>query len=244
MSEWLQNRSGYITASNLHLLMTKGRGKEQAWGDSAISYLYKVEYERFMGCPGIETDAAPLRFGRENEPYAIEWLRRNFNPYVRYYEVDFPEKPFIKVDFAKFGSTPDADIVGFNGTVEELIEIKTTFSEKATYTYFSPSKPYDKKRAMALEEHIDQLIGQLLCFPNVNVIHLLKYNPQRDSEYDIKPIDDPSRGIMFTFTREELGLAIDIRRERIIMADEYLETGFELEGINDYYRIRNEKKYN
>ena len=45
--QWLIKRAGFISASNLPDLMCKGRGKD--WGDTAISYLRKVEYERMMG---------------------------------------------------------------------------------------------------------------------------------------------------------------------------------------------------
>ena len=89
MDQWLMKRAGYISASRLDDLMTKGRTKEKMWGDSAIAYLYKIEYERMMGTPGLYKDAPALSFGRENEPYAVEWLRQNVNPDIRYYEEEF-----------------------------------------------------------------------------------------------------------------------------------------------------------
>lgn len=235
MDKWKQKRIGYITASRLGDLMTKGRGKE--WGQSAISYLYQIEMERLLNEPPLERDAPALRFGRENEQYAVEWLRTNYDSTVRYYETDFDEKPFITVDWAKFGVTPDTDIPGFDDEPIEIIEIKTTWSDSTIYNYFSPSKPYDKKRALCLSEHRDQLAGQLLACPTVQNISVLKYNPQRDdSEWDLRSPIDPTRGIMFHFSREEFGTYLEYMKDRIIKADQYLNTGMELELINEYYK--------
>lgn len=234
-TNWKMKRVGFISASRLSDLMTKGRGKSSEWGQTAISYLYQIERERYTGCPPINHDAPALSFGRENEQYAVEWIRENISDKIRYYETDFPEKPFITVDWARFGATPDVDIPDENGNPETIIEIKTTYSDSAIHMYFSPSKPYEKKRIAAFEEHRDQLAGQLLACPTCNEICILKYNPQRDEEeWDtINPLD-PSRGILFRFKRSEFGEYLDVLRNRIITADKFLETGQEIELINNF----------
>ena len=231
MDKWIEKRIGYISASHLADLMTKGKGKE--WGQSAISYLHKVEMERYLNEPSAHRDAPALRFGRENEQYAVEWLRENVSDKIRYYETDFDEKPFITVDWAKFGVTPDTDIPDEFGNPIEIFEIKTTYSDGAIYTYFSPSKPYEKKKAEALKEHRDQIAGQFLACPTCQTINILKYNPQRDDEWDLRSPIDLSRGILFSWTREEFGDYLEQVKQRIIKADEYLNTGKELELIND-----------
>lgn len=234
MDNWIKKRIGFISASHLSDLMTKGKGVP--FGKTAISYLYRVEMERYLNEPSINRDAPALRFGRENEKYAVEWLRHNFSWRIRYYEDDFLEKPFITVDWAKFGATPDVDIPNKDDSPKEIIEIKTTYSDGSIYDYFSPSRPYEKKRALALEEHKEQMAGQLLACPTCEKIWILKYNPQRDDcDWDVRSIIDESRGIMFGFTREEFGLYLDEVKTRIIQADEYLNTGKELELINEYY---------
>lgn len=234
MDKWIQKRIGYISASHLADLMTKGKGKE--WGQTAISYLYKVEMERYLNEPSVNRDAPALRFGRENEQYAVEWLRENISEKIRYYETDFAEKPFITVDWAKFGATPDTDIPNENGEPVEIIEIKTTYSDSAIYTYFSPSKPFQKKKDEALKEHREQMAGQFLACPTCQTISILKYNPQRDDEWDLRSPIDISRGIVFSWTREEFEPYLEEVKKRIIQADEYLNTGNELELINEYYK--------
>lgn len=235
IDKWRQKRIGCISASKLDDLMTRGRGKD--WGQTAISYLYQIEMERYLNEPPINRDAPALRFGRENEQYAVEWLRENFSENIRYYETDFDEKPFITVDWARFGATPDVDIPNEDGFPEKIVEIKTTFSDGAIYDYFSPTKPYEKKKILALKEHRNQMAGQLLACPTCNTIYILKYNPQRDdTEWDLRSPLDTSRGIMFEFKREEFGTYLDEVKDRIIKADQYLNLGLELEGINDYYK--------
>ena len=234
MDKWIQKRIGYISASHLADLMCKGKGKE--WGQTAISYLYKVEMERYLNEPSINRDAPALRFGRENEQYAVEWLRENICANIRYYETDFEEKPFITVPWAKFGATPDTDIPDADGNPKEIIEIKTTYSDSAIYTYFSPSKPYEKKKKEALKEHGDQIAGQFLACPTCETISILKYNPQRDDEWDLRSPVDLSRGIVFSWTREEFAEYLEVVKGRIIQADEYLNTGKELDLINEYYK--------
>lgn len=234
MDKWKQKRIGFISASKIADLMSKGRSKKEKWGKTAISYLSQIEMERFLNEPSLNRDAPALSFGRENEKYAVEWLKENVTDTIRYYETDFPEKPFITVDWAKFGATPDVDIPDENGNPLQIIEIKTTYSDGEIYTYFSPSRPYDKKRAIAFEEHKYQLAGQLLACPTCERISLLKYNPQRDdTEWDLRSPLDASRGILFTFERSEFGTLLDEVKQRIIEADEYLKSGKELDLINE-----------
>lgn len=228
MDAWRNQRVGAISASQLYRLMRRNRNIP--WGDTAISYLQEVEMERHLNRVVVDTDSQVLRFGRENEPYAIEWLRENVSPEILYYETDFAEKPFIKVDWANFGATPDAEWVEKN----ILIEIKCVFSFGQICNYFSPSRPYEAKRANALEEHREQIAGQFLAKPDIKEIWLLKYNPQRDEiDEDMLSPTDESRGILFKFTREEMGIYLDEVKHRIIWADMYLKTGKCLEGINE-----------
>lgn len=233
MDTWRNKRVGYISASRLSDLMTKGKGK--IWGQTAISYLKEVEMERFLGRVIADKDAPALRFGRENEPYAIEWLRENVSPDIISYETDFPEKPFLKVDWAMYGATPDTEWVEKN----ILIEIKCVYSIGQICDYFSPSRPYERKRVDALSEHRDQIVGQFLAKEDIKEIWILKYNPQRDEiDEDITSPIDESRGILFKFTREEMGSYITEVKEKIIWADLYLKSGKDLEMINESKLVR------
>ena len=237
--DWKKKRIGYFSASRLGDLMTRGRGKGEDWGKTAIAYLYNIERQRWLREPPREVHAAAMSFGLEQEAYAVEWIRENMETdyEVRHYETGFKEKPFITVDWARYGVSPDADLYDRKtGKIEGLIEIKVVWGAVEISQYFSPSRSYLKKRADAFNEHRDQLAGQLLAFPDVNRIILLKYDGQTDSEFDIRDPLDLSRGVYFVFERSEFGAYLDELKERIILADHYLNLGHEIELINEYYK--------
>ena len=233
--QWLLDRVGYLSASRLDDLMSKGRSKDKLWGDTAINYLYEIERQRWLKEPPVPKFAAPMEFGKEQEPYAVEWLRENVGGIIQHCDQDFNDKIFQKVTWAKFGASPDAFAVNENGVIEALIEIKTVYGEKEKCKYFSPSKPFESKKAMALDEHRAQMAGQLLAYPEVDVIWLVKYDGQSEWEFDLRSTTDISRGIVFRFTRAEFGSYLDEVKDRIIKADGYLDKGLELELINEYY---------
>lgn len=254
-NKWLASRIGMFSASGIADLMTKGRAKDKAWGDSAITYLYKVEFDRMMkqrvkDYTGYHSDSPAMRFGRENEIWAVEWLRQNVNRDIKYYETDFHDsegkhiKPFLTVEWAAFGATPDTALVDENDDPLEIWEIKCCFSESQIYRYFSPTRDYEKKKADAAKEHLDQVCGQFLACPKCDTIHILKYNPQRDTDdcdWDIEDIADPSRGILFDFHRAELLDYLDEVKERIIFADMHLDSGEQIELINQRWNdLKNE----
>lgn len=244
--QWLSERTGYISASRLSDLMTKGRSKDKAWGESAISYLEQLSYERAFGklyaqnanplsapYTGYHTDSAALRFGRENEPYAVEWIRQNLNSKVRYYETDFERKPFCTVPWAKYGATPDCDAPDANGNPKAIYEIKCTFSDGAVYKYFCPNRSTERKIEDVKKEHLDQILGQFLACPTVEVIFLVKYNPPRDEyDWDLMDVTDPQRGCWFIFERAAYQKELEEMKERIIFADMHLNSGEDIELIN------------
>ena len=102
--EWLSEKAGYISASKLDDLLTSGK-KGNSWGQTAITYLYKLQYERLRGFPIVGVDARPMSFGRENEVYANEWLRENVNQAIRSCSTDFEERIFKKVPSRLYAST-------------------------------------------------------------------------------------------------------------------------------------------
>lgn len=227
---WLLNRAGYFSASELHRLMSKSGD----WTQKNIDYLYEIERQRYFSRPGRPVFSRNMQKGTENEPNAIMWLRKNFNPNVRHYDEDFDEKPFKKTDYG-FGGSLDADI--FDGTrITDIIEIKSAVTDKIESRYFSPTRAYDKKRLDALKEHDWQMIGQLIIEPEVDTIHLLKYlHFDENDEFDTLDITDPKRGIIFTFKRSEFGSAIPKAERRVRFANWYLEQRLDPAEINHYW---------
>lgn len=247
-SRWRKARVGCFSASSLHRLMSSS-GK---FTKGNVAYLMEVQRERDLGRPLRQVDAKPLSWGRENEPYAIDWLRENSTWDITYYEEDMDKADafFKKSEF--YGCTPDAffnvrdiDKITFDTgestkSVQQralshefgLIEIKCIYGQAEENYIFSTSEPYEDKKAYVRSEHGDQIAGQFLCFSDINVIYLLKYLPQfDDDEFDVLSPADPSRGVLFRFERDEFDL--EKYWDRIRFADEFLRSGRPMSEIND-----------
>lgn len=84
-SDWLKLRLGKITGSAVGNLMTKGRKKDEIFGQTALSYIYSVASERNLLQAYIDDDYLWeiyqnqisvnnkfTQWGHENEPLAVE----------------------------------------------------------------------------------------------------------------------------------------------------------------------------
>jgi len=87
---WHQNRCGKVTSSSLAKLLTKGT-KGKLWGDTSINYLYEKLYELENNKPIRNESNANFRWGHEQEPLAIEWLRANTMYDIKHCSEDFDE---------------------------------------------------------------------------------------------------------------------------------------------------------
>lgn len=222
---WLKKRLGVITASELKRLLSKS-GK---FTQTNISYLYEKQYERLCKEMLPKVDTYEMRVGKENEQYAVAWLRENHPDMVFHHcSEDYEDIVFVVAENG-LGISPDV-IIGDN---EGIVEIKCVVSRANISIYFNPAIPYAKKKQIALEEHKEQLAGQLSGFPNLNEISLLKYRPQLDdNDWDIKGVLDKDRGILFTFTREELQDLIDEINRVVPIADAFISSNKDVGEIN------------
>lgn len=232
--DWLMEKVGYISASKLDDLTTPGRGGRM-WGDTAITYLYKLQRERKRGIPSPLLSAKPLSFGNKYEPYAIEWLKANYDENIKDCSRDFDTKIFRKCGSVMFGASPDA-ILGSPENATHIFETKCVYGEKETNWMFSDTVPYEEKKAAVLKDHRAQLAGLLLAFEECENISLLEYDAQRDDNpFDCIDPMDKSRGVLFEFTRNEFGDYIQDMWWRIYIADLFLKEGLNPDNINSYY---------
>ncbi|MEG0629916.1 MAG: YqaJ viral recombinase family protein [Christensenellaceae bacterium] len=231
---WLQKRIGCFCASEISSIMSAS-GK---WTLSNIDFLYTKQRERKKRFPAPQIYVKQFNFGNDNEPYAIEWLKVNKPELnIKHCLEDFDDIIFVKTDY-NLGASPDCiveDKTDFKKNA--LVEIKCIYGEREEARMFSDTYSYDKKRLGVFKEHKDQLAVQLICFPSVNNIWVLKYSPQRDdNDFDTDSPTESWRGILFEFTRDEFGDYLNEIEERAKFADEYLKSGRDLENINDYYK--------
>ena len=242
--KWLKERIGFISASEVDKLMSKS-GK---WTQGNITYLYKIQRQRFLQEPAPPVFSKIMQIGIENEPYAVEWIRHDMGWNIAHCDKDFTEKIFIKTDWG-LGSSPDAylaerilrdemGIVVLMSHLKALIEIKCVVGEKTTNYYFSPTVPFEKKRLRAFDEHRDQMAAQLLTHPSIETICLMKYDPQDDENpWDLRPVLDKTRGLLFEFSRAEFGSYLDEMKERVTFANDYLNSGKDLDDIQNCWDL-------
>jgi hypothetical protein len=244
--KWLKERIGFISASEVDKLMSKS-GK---WTRENITYLYKIQRQRFLKEPAPPVFSKIMQIGTENEPYAVEWIRVNMGWIVVHCDKDLSEKVFVKTDWG-LGSSPDVYKLGIQEIKSELgnilcrkeiinslIEIKCVVGEETTNYYFSPTVPFKKKRLRAFDEHIDQMAAQLLTHPSIDTVYLMKYDPQDDENpWDLRPVLDKTRGLLFEFSREEFGSYLDEMKERVTFANDYLNSGKDLDDIQNCWDL-------
>lgn len=70
LEEWYRKRAGKFTCSRFGDLMTSGRGKDEMFGQTAMSYIYQVAAER-IGSYVFPFDTSTVRWGKENESVAL-----------------------------------------------------------------------------------------------------------------------------------------------------------------------------
>lgn len=233
---WLKKRLGVISASEVHHLFSTSKKTpvraDDKWLEGSVTYLYKKQYERTyneMLCP---VSSRAMSIGLENEKYAVEWLRTHyFDLIIKHCSEDFEEIVFVE-NGKGLGGSPDCLIMEGDKTIG-IIEIKCVVGEKNICRYFSPTLAYDKKRIDAFEEHKFQLAAQLLLYPEVGEIKLLKYLPQLDENpMDTRSVLDEARGVVFTYTRADLQYLMEQIEKRVSFADNYLREGLDLEELN------------
>ena len=123
--QWLQDRCGLITSSNIYKIIGKGRAKDKLFTDSGESYLNQVVHESITGQVADEVTSKAMEWGIQHEVLAIEALRSSKYPDIEHYGVDNPR---IYKSFSNeyHGGSPDF-VCTVNG-------IKTVGEIKCPYT--------------------------------------------------------------------------------------------------------------
>ena len=224
--DWLKQRCGLITASELNKIV---EGKTKATLKGTLDYISKKRFERSRQFP-IQVNARNFEIGNEQEPYIIGWLNENHPDVDIVFSKDFDEIPFERVDWAKFGASLDA----WTKDEDIIIELKTLVGETNIYFFSDPTISYEAKRAFVLEEHGNQLKGQLLARPQAKEIWVVKYIYKDDfNELDTDPTTAEWRGQIFKFKREDFGNSIEDMKDRIIIIDKFIDSGYNREKLKD-----------
>jgi putative phage-type endonuclease len=143
--EWLQARAGKVTASRFKDVISRtAKGLPTA---DRTRYLWQIVTERLTGQPVQMPDAAPLRWGRENEDAArTAYL---FTSSARLTETGFVAHPTLACGASPDGLVSDeSDPDGMFG----LIEIKCPWSSQVHLEAWLNGMP---------EDHQAQIQGQM-----------------------------------------------------------------------------------
>lgn len=167
---WKEKRRGKITASVLPDLMTKGRGKDELFGQKSLSVLYPIRYERRTGVTRESASNKNFEWGHENEPLAIEWIRSQLINGVKSCSDDFEEIVFNE-PFPGFGDSPDFYVYGPDGvTVTAIGEIKCPVGQgKIEELQFLST-------ISKSTEYYYQFLGHFIGRPDVNTLYYVVYD--------------------------------------------------------------------
>lgn len=211
----MKNRCGRITASELNDI-TSASGKVI---DGNVSYIRKKRWERKHGF-SHNVSARPMEIGNEQEPYVIDWCRKNLGLEL-IYSKDLPEIPFWVASDCPLGASPDA----YTPDERIVIEAKTLVGSTAIEYFDDDFTPYEEKKMAVWKDHGNQLCGQWISNPNIEEIWLVKYIYQEDDIMeDTDSPDAPWRGIVFRFDRKDYLESIKNMKERIILFDAFIDS--------------------
>ena len=113
---WKEQRLGKVTASKCNKWMSKGRKKDEEFGQVALTYLYGVAAEILTGSEHLSYGAA-IEWGEEEEEHAIvRYIEKTGNKVIRIGYVEYQANNL-------FGGSSD-------GLIEPdgMLEIKCPFS--------------------------------------------------------------------------------------------------------------------
>ena len=141
--EWYLARKGMLSASEIYNILVKGRGKDEVFGKTALSYLNDKIAERFMDKDmfiyyqeDVKRPTPAMRWGNEYESAARQ-------AYEEFKGVKVMDCPFIPLkNFENFvGGSPDGRL----SSLDRIIEIKCPFNPSVHIEHCRWKTPEDLK---------------------------------------------------------------------------------------------------
>lgn len=167
-AEWLKARLGNFTASAVHRLMARGRGKDETFGKTAMDYIYEVAAERDLLPAYLDDDilfdiytrqtavtGKAIEWGHENEPLAAE-------RYALATGLDVTECGiFAHPEVERFSASPDRIATEPWSGRQHVVEIKCP-SPKRFMEYRSAIRDAESLKAVC-PEYYWQIQAELAC---------------------------------------------------------------------------------
>lgn len=184
---WLERRRGKITGSHFGDLIGSGRGKDEVFTQTGLTYLRRVAAERFGSY--YVTSAKSMEWGTENEAEAIA-------EYIKVNGVPVNSAPFQFFEYTQeIGCTPDG-IVSPGG----CIEVKCPYDPAVhVNTLLTQKVPKDYEW---------QVIGHLLCTGS-DWCDFISFDPRMDGPTRLCVIRVERDETLIQFLTERLQMAAD-----------------------------------
>lgn len=220
---WFRRRIGCFTGSKIGDLMKSGKKKEQIFGDTALSYVYKVAAERMINPVFIEDDdlfgqyvesqqiySKAIVWGQEQEDNAKDLLMRK-NP-----EWELADVSSCKHDtIPHFAASPDAIV--YDRKKLMVVEIKCP--QPSTFAKYLVQIKDNESLKKTEPNYYYQMMAEMAC-TNAESGIFVAYCPWLVKPIHIVPIE-----------RDEE--AIKAIEERVVKANEIVE-----QIINGTYKTK------
>lgn len=206
---WYLARKGMLTASEIVNIMTKGRGKDEVFGKTALTYMNDKITERFMEddmfvyyMNDVKKSTPAMRWGTEYEDTARE-------QYELAKDVKAMDCPFMRLkDFEDYvGGSPDGRL----STLDRIIEIKCPYNPTVHIEHCKWSKPEDLKvgnpQYYAQVQLNMEITGTKIC-------DFISYSPLFRNGLDLHILEVPYDEEFMKTLMERITLAVDYIKEQ------------------------------
>lgn len=206
---WYLARKGMLTASEIVNIMTKGRGKDEVFGKTALTYMNDKITERFMEddmfvyyMNDVKKSTPAMRWGTEYEDTARE-------QYELAKDVKVMDCPFMRLkDFEDYvGGSPDGRL----STLDRIIEIKCPYNPTVHIEHCKWSKPEDLKAGnpqyYAQVQLNMEITGTKIC-------DFISYSPLFRNGLDLHILEVPYDEEFMKALMERIALAVDYIKEQ------------------------------
>ncbi len=206
---WFLSRKGKITASEIVNILTKGRGKDEVFGKTALTYLNDKVAERLMDddafiwyMTDIKKSTPAMRWGTEYEDTAREQ-----------YEIATKRKvmdcPFMPLEgFEDYvGGSPD----GRCSTMDRIVEYKCPFNPSVHIEHCKWLKPEDLLAGNP--QYYAQVVTNMLI-TKTKLCDFTSYSPLFRDGLDLHILEVPCDDAYVANLMERIKLAVDYMKEQ------------------------------
>lgn len=214
-TDWYLARKGMITASEIVNILTKGRGKDEVFGKTALSYLNEKLAERFMDAEqfifyseDVKRSTPAMRWGNEYEDIAREVYEMATGNTVM-------DEPFQKLKgFEDYvGGSPDGRL----STMDGIIEIKCPFNPAVHLEHLTWKTPEDLLNGNP--QYYAQVQANMLI-TGTNYCDFISYSPLYRNKMDLSILKVPKDAEYLKNLVERIHLSVEYikNKEKLFVA--------------------------